>query len=95
MTYVVFKANHPEFAVLISKPSRYLKLLIVGLTFAASPIAQVLHPAAQGSASSHTQFNIAGVAQYITVGLYICYFGSYSIDLFFYRGPGDKANKTD
>lgn len=46
-------------------------------------MAQALHPAAgQGSEISPSIFAVAGLAQYLTVGLYMVFFGTYSFDFY-------------
>ena len=55
--------------------TRWLKLLLCVGTFVASPLAQLLHPAARASVGATTgiNFDVAGLAQYLTVGLYISF----------------------
>ena len=75
---------------LVSWPGTLLKCLICGGTFVASPAAEFLHPAAAAARGSQAeadnfQFSLAGIVQYVTVGLYILFFGSYSFDLLFFQ----------
>jgi hypothetical protein len=93
-------------STIFSGPSKYIKAAICATSMLSSPIAQMLHPAAKfianndvssgnksgmKSARDVTQFEIAGIAQYITVGLYIMYFGSYSMDLIRIRSLAKKS----
>jgi hypothetical protein len=45
------------------------------------PIAQRLHPALTGNVDDAHQFDLAGLAQYVTVGGYILFFATYSVDM--------------
>uniref|UniRef100_A0A7S3KWM6 CWH43-like N-terminal domain-containing protein n=1 Tax=Amphora coffeiformis TaxID=265554 RepID=A0A7S3KWM6_9STRA len=72
--------------------SRRIKLVCACLSVVSWPLAQAWHPAHQhtGNTSSTTAttttammlttWNIAGLAQYIAVGSYILFFGSYAMD---------------
>eukprot|EP00933_Yihiella_yeosuensis_P077713 TRINITY_DN8850_c0_g1_i2.p1 TRINITY_DN8850_c0_g1~~TRINITY_DN8850_c0_g1_i2.p1 ORF type:complete len:290 (-),score=27.45 TRINITY_DN8850_c0_g1_i2:34-810(-) len=87
VTIAVFQCSgDAELKRFVGPVGRAIKLLVCLMSLFASPLAQMLHPAAwQGSETSKHSFAIAGLAQYLAVGSYILYFGSYSIDFFFYK----------
>jgi hypothetical protein len=76
-------------AVARSRGSAAVKGAICAVTVLAAPLAQALHPAhglaaARGTLSPHQaharSFAVAGLAQYVAVGAYIAFFGSYTLD---------------
>eukprot|EP00658_Telonema_sp_P-2_P039877 TRINITY_DN28497_c0_g1_i1.p1 TRINITY_DN28497_c0_g1~~TRINITY_DN28497_c0_g1_i1.p1 ORF type:complete len:241 (+),score=30.82 TRINITY_DN28497_c0_g1_i1:218-940(+) len=85
MTYALVCCNRESRLRQLSGPSsRALKLVVCAGTFLSAPVAEVLHPAARLSIGGARKMDIAGLAQYLTVGLYIAYFGLYSLDLLCY-----------
>ena len=94
-TYAVNKSRpSSQLRSFVGPTGQLLKLGICLCTFVASPLAQMLHPAAQASSGSRlgAGFDVAGLAQYVTVGLYILYFGTYTIDLGYYL-QGKQVSK--
>jgi hypothetical protein len=55
------------------------------------PVAEALHPAATGNIEER-DVAVGGVAQYVTVGAYILFFGSYSLDLRWQRKVSAKKD---
>lgn len=84
MTYAAFYCRSPAFSQLVSQ-TRWLKAAASATTFVAAPLAEALHPA-RDSGAKH-QFDIAGLAQYLSVGMYIVFFGLYSLDFYRLRQP--------
>ena len=62
--------------------SRRIKFKTACLSLVSWPLAEALHPARSSTISSGTtvNWNVAGLAQYISVASYILFFGSYSVD---------------
>eukprot|EP00913_Durusdinium_trenchii_P018645 g17520.t1 len=56
--------------------SKWLKVGISALTVVAAPIAEKLHPTRQTNEQS---FDVAGLTQYLTVGLYVFFFALYRL----------------
>ncbi|CAE7567246.1 unnamed protein product [Symbiodinium sp. CCMP2592] len=79
MTYAAFYCRSPAFSQLVGQ-TRWLKAVASATTFVAAPLAEALHPARDAGAKH--QFDIAGLAQYLSVGMYIVFFGLYSLDFY-------------
>lgn len=73
------------------RASKAIKLLCAGTTFISWPIAEALHPLVSRDARARPM-DIGGIAQYVTVGAYILFFGSYSLDLLRIRKSSRKAD---
>jgi hypothetical protein len=58
------------------------------------PIAEALHPAVTGNIEKRA-VAVGGVAQYVTVGAYILFFGSYSLDLLAQKERMRGSSKKD
>jgi hypothetical protein len=80
---------------LYSALGKRAKFTCLVVSLVAWPIAEALHPAATRSIENRA-VAVGGVAQYVTVGAYILFFGSYSLDLTSQRermrGPSKKAD---
>lgn len=75
-----------------SPTSRRLKYVAACLSIVSYPLAVVMHPARTQSADA-VNWNVGGLAQYITVGSYIVFFGSYALDFaHLQETKGDKAS---
>jgi hypothetical protein len=86
--YMYFKCEAADTQCM--RQSKWLKAAVVVCSLMASPVATAMHPAATGS--SHKRgFAIAGIAQYLTVGSYILFFGTYSVDFFSIQYSADQA----
>jgi hypothetical protein len=76
---------------LYSTLGKRAKFACLVVSLVAWPIAEALHPAATGSVEQR-DVAVGGVAQYATVGAYILFFGSYSLDL---RSHQKGSSKRD
>lgn len=77
--YICIFGKGKESSALYSSAGTTMKVACVVVSMIAYPIAEALHPLSSGSPSQHGMA-VGGVAQYATVGAYILFFGSYSLD---------------
>ncbi|KAL3915301.1 MAG: hypothetical protein SGILL_005718 [Bacillariaceae sp.] len=71
---------------LFSTNSRLVKTICVIVSLLSAPIAEMYHPTRQignesGPLGNKRMVNVIGLTQYLAVGAYIIFFGSYSLDL--------------
>ena len=69
---------------LYSMSGNIAKFICVAVSFVSLPVAEALHPVSTRNFSNR-QVAVGGVAQYIAVGSYILFFGSYTLDLLWQR----------
>jgi len=79
---------------LFHRSSVHLKTLCVILSFLSFPIAEFFHPARTHSLNRRA-FSVAGLAQYLTVGSYIFFFGSYALDFAYLKKDRSCNVKQD
>ncbi|KAG7359267.1 Frag1/DRAM/Sfk1 family protein [Nitzschia inconspicua] len=88
---------------LFSTTSRHLKTACVAVSLLAAPIAEMYHPTRlkndtgeNGIAPVNNKriVNVIGLTQYVAVGAYIVFFGSYSLDLFQLRQRLQQLQQT-
>ncbi|KAG7355230.1 Frag1/DRAM/Sfk1 family protein [Nitzschia inconspicua] len=81
----------PATQQLFSTTSRHLKTACVAVSLLAAPIAEMYHPTRLANDTGEDGIapvnnkrivNVIGLTQYVAVGAYIVFFGSYSLDLF-------------
>lgn len=91
---------------LFSTTSRRVKTVCVVVSFLAAPIAEMYHPtrtipdyhdlsASPYISDNKRMVNVVGLTQYLAVGAYIVFFGSYSIDLYQLRQLRKTQQKED
>jgi len=80
--YSYYYHQKDQALLMFSNNSRRIKMICVLVSILSWPIAEYFHPTRYYSASNKRVVNVIGLAQYLAVGSYIVFFGSYSIDLY-------------